>query len=72
MKLYLMKKSTMPTTGEIQLPNLVGSKKIILKGDTRLIERRYGIPMSKAMRRSDRFVAYYSADNPKKLEKYNM
>jgi len=57
---------TIQETGKLKLPNLPGSKPLTMVGDRRLIERHYGIPMSKVMRRSDAFAAYYSADKKEK------
>jgi isopenicillin N synthase-like dioxygenase len=52
-----------PMEGEIKLPNLPGSKPLqVAKGEKEAITRRYGIPMSKVMRRSDRWAAAYSED----------
>jgi len=42
--------SSLPTEGTIKLHNLPNSKPLTLTGDTRLIERHWGIPMSKSGR----------------------
>lgn len=56
-------KNPKPIEGEVKLPNLPGSKPLqVAKGDKEAITRRYGIPMSKVMRRSDHWAAAYSED----------
>jgi len=58
------------TPGEMVLEGLPQSKPLLVNpGDTtmsmfRKIERNYGIPMSKVMRRGDKFRAFYSQDKP--------
>eukprot|EP00026_Physarum_polycephalum_P009473 Phypoly_transcript_09598.p1 GENE.Phypoly_transcript_09598~~Phypoly_transcript_09598.p1 ORF type:complete len:417 (+),score=88.26 Phypoly_transcript_09598:96-1346(+) len=57
--------SSLPSVGPVKLHNLPNSKSITLTGDRRLIERHYGIPMSKSGRpfKNQRFRAAYSAEH---------